>query len=227
MATYDWPAEWCPNRFELTLVPNTRVFIGPYTPSVQVLDLMGERWSASLDLPPSTDAVKGAAKEAFFNRLRGPVNRIRMGNLRNPLPLGTMRGGQAINVVNGSLVPVNVVNASLQPVQVVSGSPTTSAAMAAGTNVLPLQGYPGKTVLAGTTLGVNGQMVQIVQDATLDANGRANVEFIPRLRAAAPLNAPIVWDRPTATFMVQSDKVPVTWRPGMHDVVSLDLIETY
>lgn len=227
MATYDWPRDWCPNRFELTVQPNVLVFVGQYVPTVQTIDLMGERWMISLDLPPSTDEVKGRAKEAFFDRLRGPVHRIRMGNLKNPRPSGTQQGPLSVNVVNGALLPVNVVNASLQPVTVVGGSAIVASPIAAGASTASVQGRAGRTYRAGDTIGLGGQLVRILTDATFDVNGLATIEFAPRMRAAVPQASVIAYDYPTAVFMVQSEKVPVTWMPGRHETISLELVETY
>lgn len=42
MTTYAWPG-WKVNRFEMRVLPNLRTFTGPYTPTVQVIDLLGER----------------------------------------------------------------------------------------------------------------------------------------------------------------------------------------
>jgi hypothetical protein len=96
---------WQPNRFEMRIMPNTRVFVGPYTPTTQVIDLLGERWAISMDLPPRRSPQIGAALEAFFDRLKGPANQIAMWNLRFPAPNGTLRSSDSatVSVVNGSL----------------------------------------------------------------------------------------------------------------------------
>jgi hypothetical protein len=226
MATYPWPG-FCVNRFEMRVMPNTRVFVGPYTPSVQVLDLLGERWMISLDTTPGVKQIDAGAREAFFDRLRGPVNRISMWNLRRPVPLGTIRDGVVANVVNGSLAAVSVVNASLQPVTVRSGAPAVAAAVAQGSSTATLSHVAGRTVKAGDMLGLGGQLVRVMADATFDGSGQAVVEFFPRLRTALGIGAEVVWDKPTATFMLQAETVPTVHRPGMYEGASLDLIETF
>jgi len=227
MTTYAWPG-WKVSSFEMRVVPNTRVFNSPFNPaSAQVVDLLGELWQVMIELPPRTSPVDGAAREAFFDRLRGPVNRISLWNLRFPAPQGTLRDGATASVVNGSLAAVTVVNASLAVVTVVYGTPVLVNALAQFASTATISHIAGRTVRAGDMLGINSQLVRVMADATADGAGRMTIEFLPRMRAAAAAQTVITWDRPTATFMLRADGVPTTWRPGLHDAASLDLIETF
>lgn len=227
MTTYAWP-NWKVSRFEMRVVPNTRIFASPFSPaSVQVVDLLGEMWQVSLDLPARVSPIDGAAREAFFDRLKGPINRISLHNLRFPVPQGTLRDGATATVVNGSLAVVSVVNASLAPVTVVYGAPVLNAALAQLASTATINHIAGRTLRAGDTIGINGQLVRVMADATANGSGQMVIEFLPRMRAAVAAGAVITWDRPTATFMLKADGVPTTWRPGMHEATSLDLIETF
>lgn len=226
MTTYAWPG-WEVSRFEMRVVPNTRVFVGPYTPTVQVTDLLGERWHISLDTTPGISQIAGAAREAFFDRLRGPVNRISMWNLRNPIPQGTLRDGATAAVVNGSLAAVSVVNASLAAVTVVYGTPVLDAALAQLASTATINHIAGRTLLAGDTIGINGQVVRLMADATANGGGQLAIEFYPRMRSAVAAGSVVTWNRPTATFMLSADGVPTVWRPQMYEATSLDLIETF
>lgn len=226
MTIYAWPG-WCVSRFEMRIIPNTRVFVSPLTQGVQAIDLLGERWQISLDTTPGVVIVDGAAREAFFDRLKGPVNRIAMWNLRLPVPRGTLRGGATVRVVNASLVTVTVVNASLIVVTVITGGPQLTSAVAVLAGSAPITYAQGATLLAGDMIGINGQLVRVMADATADAAGQLVIEFLPRLRAAAAAGLVITWDRPTAVFMLKADGVPTVWRPGMYEAASLDLIETF
>lgn len=227
MTTYAWPG-WKVSCFEMRVVPNTRVFNSPFNPaSAQVVDLLGELWQVMIELPPRVSPIDGAAREAFFDRLRGPVNRISLWNLRFPAPQGTLRDGAIASVVNGSLAPVAVVNASLAVVTVVYGTPVLGAALAQLAGTATINHIAGRTLRAGDPLGINGQLVRIMADATADGAGQMTVEFLPRMRSAVAAGAVVTWDRPTATFMLRAAGVPTTWRPGLHDAVSLDLIETF
>lgn len=104
MTVYAWPATWAPSAFELRILPNTRSFVGAYTPVVQVIDLLGERWQGRLDLAPSVDQDETGAREAFFDRLNGQANQIALWNFRRPTPRGTARGTMtlAANAAQGA-----------------------------------------------------------------------------------------------------------------------------
>lgn len=226
MTTYAWPG-WCVNRFEMRIKPNVLTFTGPYTPAVQTLDLLGERWYVTLDTVLGNTRLAAGEREAFWDRLLGPVHRVSLWNLARPLPLGTMRGGYTVNVVNGSLAAVNVVNGALQPVTVIGGSPSLISSAAAGANTISMRGQAGRTLAPGDMLGINNQLVRVVSPVTFDGSSSATVEFLPRLRSAVPAFTEIVYDKPTATFMLLSDGVPTTHRPAMFEGASVELIETY
>jgi hypothetical protein len=226
MTTYAWPG-WCVNRWQMAIAPNILTFTGPYTPAVQTLDLGGERWKISFDTTPGNSRIAAGEREAFWDRLLGSVNRVQMWNLGRPVPLGTLRlGGQSIPVVNGALAAVSVVNGALQPVTVIGGYPATIAATPAGSNTVTFFAVNGRTLLPGDMLGINGQLVRVVATSTA-ASGQMTVEFLPRLRNAVPAYTAIVWDRPTATFMLLSDNVPTVLRPVIYEGASVEMIETF
>jgi hypothetical protein len=194
MTVYAWPFK--ASRFELRIQPNTRVFVGPYTPTTQVLDFLGERWAARIDMPPPRTAIEGAAREAFFDRLKGPANQIQLWHLRLPYPQGTLRG-----------------------------SPTTTAAGAQGANTIVINGAANATLRAGDMFGLNGELKRCMADLTLDGSGNGTVEFQPRVRGAFSSGAAITWNKPTANFMLKSDGVPTSWVPGYAEGCSFELIE--
>jgi hypothetical protein len=228
MTTYVWPADWGVAAFSMSVQTNTRAFAGPYTATLQILDLTGERWIVSLETEPRTSLKLAGQREAFFDRLRGPVNRIGLWNLARPVPLGTLRDGAPIPVVNGSLAAVSVVNGSGTAVTVVGGTAVVSAAVAKGASFLPVTHIAGRTVEAGDMLGigVGGQLVRSMTTVVFDGAGNAVIEIYPRVRNDVPANTPLVWNKPMATFAVKSDSVPVVHRPGLHEGTSLELIET-
>ena len=224
--TYDWPTSFGVNRFELRISHNTRAFITPYGSTSQVLNYTGERWCGMIGLTLGNSRTQGGAQEAFFDRLYGMANRIRLWNFRRPQPLGTLRGGASVNVVNGALAPVTVVNSSLATVLVVGGDPVNTNEIAIGDGTATLQTYPGRTLLAGDHIGIaNGQNVRIMADATADGSGVMVIEFQPRARAVVPASSVILWDKPTFEVMLKSDGAPITWRPGMYEETSLEFIE--
>lgn len=195
---YPWP-NWPASAFEMRVAPNVMTFTSPYTKAVQTLDLLGERWAVKLNMAAGVDPIIGAAREAYFDRLRGPVNLIAMWHLRRPRPQGTLRG-----------------------------TPTVSGAVAQLANLVNIQSTAFATVLAGDQIGINGQLVRVMSSVTANGAGLlTGVEVMPRFRAAVASGASVAWDRPTANFMLKADGVPVAFRPGMFEGSSLDLIEVF
>lgn len=232
MTTYTWPESFRVNSFEMRVQPNTRVFVSPFTGTAQVSDYTGERWKVMIGIAEGGEVnaaslALAAAMEAFIDRLRGPLGTIALWNLRRPMPLGTLRDGVAINVVNGSLAAVTVQNGTPITIPTITGSPINMAAAAQGASTVQVQTYPGRTLLAGDHIGLpNGQNVRVMADAVADGAGVITPEINPRVRTdIAAYAGPIMWNKPTANFMLKSDGVPITHRPGMYDSTSLDLIE--
>ena len=197
MTTYAWPG-WNVTRFEWHLMSNTRVFTGPYTPTVQTTDLLGERWGVRIDIAPTISSIEGAAREAFSNRLKGPVNRIALYHLRRPVPQGTMRG-----------------------------APVLTSAVAQLANTASITTTAGATLLAGDMIGFGGQVVMLMADAVADGTGLMSIEFQPRARVAIAANAAVAWNQPAATFLLKTDGVVTAWVPGLAEGTSFDLIESY
>lgn len=199
MTVYAWPAgaDWRPRTFELRIIPNLRSFTGPYVPTTQVLDLLGERWAARLDMVGTNSPVVAAAREAFFDRLKGMAHQISLWHQRLIVPQGTLRG-----------------------------SPTVASTVAQLANTASVQTTAGATVLAGDMLGLGAQLVRVMADATADGAGVLAIEFQPRARAAIAGGTAVTWLRPAANFMLRApDGVPTVWAPGFADGASIELIE--
>ena len=196
MTIYAWPA-WPVNRFELRIIPNLRTFSGPYTPTIQVLDLMGERWAARLDLVVTNSTIEAAAREAYFDRLKGMAHQVSLWHLRLIAPQGTLRG-----------------------------TPTVLDNITQMSNATRLQTTAGATLRAGDMLGLGSQLVRIMADATADGTGAISIEFQPRARIAIASGAAVTWAKPTANFMQRSaDGVPTVWAPGRAEGASIEFIE--
>lgn len=229
MTTYTWPSErpWQASAFEMRVLPNSLVFTSPFNKSTQTADLYGERWAIRMDLTAGNNVQQGAAFEAFFDRLRGPVNLIAMWNQRRPVPLGTLQDG------SGTAQWKNDVGANANWVNNVGAAATWSAsgpviyAAAQHASTITIATTPGKTLLAGDHFGAGLQLFRVMADATADSAGRLVVEVLPRVRTALPISTPVVCTRPTANFMLKAEGVPVVWRPGMFEGMSLDLIESF
>lgn len=225
MTTYTWPG-FGVNRFEMSIKPNFRVYTNVFNASAQAIDLTGERWQVTIGMTPGNNAERGAAIEAFFDRLIGPVNRVSLWNLRRPTPLGTLSDatGSAVWYTNSAAVATWSTSAPATATWSYIG-PTLYEDVEAGSNTLPIHRTPGTTVKAGDHVGVGGQLFRIMADATADSNSRLTVEVLPRVRTALSRGAAVTCTRPTATFMLRSDTVPVTWSPGMYSGGNFDLVE--
>lgn len=200
MTTYAWPQTpgWYPNRFEMRIVPNVLTFTSQYNKSQQVVDMLGERWRIVMDLPADNSTLLGAAREAFFDRLKGPLNYITIGHQKRRVPLGTMRG-----------------------------SPTVSSTVAQLANIANIQTTAGATLLAGDHIqfGSSGQLVRVMADATANGSGVISVEFSPRARVSVASSTAVVWNYPTASFRLAAEGVPVSWVPGAFSGSSMELTE--
>jgi hypothetical protein len=229
MADYVWPG-FPVNRFEMKLMPNTRIFTAPYAPTTQVLDLFGERWSIIMTLTPTVmDEVTGAALEAFWDRLKAQANRIVIGHQKRKLPLGTLRGTAPATWHTAAAVPAAWHTASAAPASWSAGRPRTAFAVAQFTNTLTIRTLPGITLLAGDNLGIAGQLIRCMANATADGSGLMVIEFQPRLRQAVPAGTVVVYDSPTAKFILKpgTSNVPTSWTPGVVDGASVEFIEDY
>lgn len=228
MTIYAWP--FPVSRFEMRIQPNTRIFTGPYTPTTQVLDLLGERWVISLDIPPSDDTLTTvAAREAFFDRLKGPANWISMGHQVITAPLGTLDGGQAATWKNASAVTAVWKNASAVTATWNAGQPVVSGDIAQLANTGALRTIPGRTYKAGSLFSMGGQLVRLMADTVADGSGNMPIEFQPRARQFIANGTAIVYIAPTANFILKpgTPGVPISWTPGMADGATIELIEVF
>lgn len=225
MTTYTWPG-WKAARFELRLQPNLRTFVGPYTPTTQVLDFMGERLTGTITLSGTNDPIEAAAREAFFDRLRGQAHTIALWHLKLRAPQGTLRDGGVIGIANTAGQALNLVNTSGSALVLVSGYPVVRYTVAQNANAAVLSTQPGKTLRAGDPLGVNGQWLRVMADATADGTGAITIEFQPRARAAWAVGLPVTWDKPTFNVMLKTaDAPPTAWVPGFTEGAAFDFIE--
>ncbi len=217
------------SRFEMRILPNTRIFTGPYTPTTQTLDLLGERLMISMDVPPTVDPIQGAAREAFFNRLKASSNGITIGHQKFSAPQGTLRGAVAATWKNNAAVTAVWKNASAVTATWQAGNPVILNAIAQLANTATISTVPGYTLLAGDWIGFGGQLVQIMANTVADGSGNMPIEFQPRARVAIPAYTQVFWSAPTANFILKpgTPNVPTSWSPGMTDGATIELIEIF
>jgi len=174
----DWPD---------ALRPASVDWVGPIVPqmagrsafdaSVQATTLGAPRWAFTV----TTGVIKRDLVpewEAFIQRLRGMVNRARCWDWRREVPLG-----------------------------VATGNPVVLAS-ALGATVLT-QGWTPNTagiLRAGSWVGVGGELKRLSQTANSDSQGRATLAFEPPLRNAPSVNSALVLVKPTALFILTSER---------------------
>lgn len=96
MATFDLPSSLKPTTMEWGSIKAGVQFRSPFNGNVESVEFPGERWRASLTFNLGTPALAGQA-EAFFARLAGGSERVRLRHFLRPVPVGTMRGLPTLN----------------------------------------------------------------------------------------------------------------------------------
>lgn len=91
MSTIAIPSWFGLDGFAMWPVTNERSFGSPFGGSEQVIDMLNDRWMASLSVPPRIFSEAGRL-EAFVASFRGMNNTIALYHFLRPQPRGTMRG---------------------------------------------------------------------------------------------------------------------------------------
>lgn len=91
MADWDYPTTLIPRQMEWRTLKAGVQHASPLDGSTEAVEFPGARWALSLTLPQRR-AIHGGEAEAFFGRLAGGVERVRIWHFLRPQPRGTMRG---------------------------------------------------------------------------------------------------------------------------------------
>lgn len=189
------PSTFRPESFSMYLSTNQRSFASPFGGSEKVVDMLNDRWMATVALPKGPQDVV-ASREAFVNALRGMANTVMLHHYARPVPRGNMRG-----------------------------SPTLAAGAAKGAAALSIQSVAGATLRAGDMIGVDGLLLQAAQDIAADGAGVLVLSIANRLRRALAGGAAVVWDRPKAPFRLVTSGAAFVYLTGYAEGVSLDFVE--
>lgn len=135
--------------------------------------LPGARWTCTLTFENELEQMQRPAIEALIVSLEGGANRLQMGHLARPVPNGTLRG-----------------------------SPTLASNVNAGASSLPMTNCNG-TVKKGDILGVSGQNVMVMEDATPSGNNMT-VAVKPAIRAARTSGTAVEWNKPAVLWIPKS-----------------------
>jgi hypothetical protein len=191
MATFDWPASFYPSAMEWGNSKSITQFTSPYSGAVQSIETGPERWVVSLSFPPRVWA-KAAAVETFFERLSGGVNRVRLYHFTRPVPRGTMRGAPVVQ----------------------------TAAVRGATTLILSSTQPSFTLAAGDLFSAGGQLFKVAEDCAANISGVATVALVHRVRASISAGAAVVWDHPTADFIMPATGSKMGYSPIVSDPMS-------
>lgn len=204
MITFDMPAWMQAAQIDFGLQKAGVQFRGPFNGTLQGVDFVAERWVASITLPPRKSAAAGGV-EALFNQLAGGVNRLRLphlgsGTRRDPyMPRGTLRG-----------------------------VPTLRLAAVRGDLTLALENCAfGATLQAGDMVGCGTQLLMIGSDATANGSGQMTASLVNRIRGPLAIGTALVWNRPTATFVMPALSVRHVHIPAFLASGQFDLEEAW
>lgn len=225
MNIYDWPTDLHVSNFSLSLRRNTRSFSSPYNGTNQTIELGGERWVASVStVPTDRRSAISRRREVLSDRLSGGVNAVRLWHFFNPVAGGTFTAAPVAFPItkSGAAFPITKSGAAFP---ITRGALYLETAVPAGANTCTITSVPGRTVLAGSMVSINGQLVRVEDDVTADSAGRLLLTFAPRARVPWPAyGAPIVTSNATAIFKLQGE-APIQWGAGLVSSTSFDLVE--
>jgi len=178
--TYDWPAGICFTDCTLTVRSAVGVATSPYSFARETQDWGGDRWSMSLQFlrQPRADA---AILEAFLLKLRGGVNKVRLGD-------------PWCSLVRGSK----------------DGTPLSAGMNVAGATTLNTKGWTISAtgvLLQNDYIQVEDSLYRVLDDVDADGGGNATIEVWPRLRKAHAEGLTITTDNARGVFALAEPTV--------------------
>jgi hypothetical protein len=135
----DWPTSLIPAACSVALKKISVQWRSPLNGNLQAVEIPGERWTMSLQLPARKLKNSGEA-EALLAYLAGGQNQINVWHFARPVPRGT-----------------------------ITGSPTVSGGASRGDQQMTLTTTTGYTLLAGDLFKAGGQLFQVRSDVTASA----------------------------------------------------------
>lgn len=99
MAVFDYPDTLLPQAMEWASVKAGVQHRSPFNGTLEAVAFPGERWRVSLTLARArAGSDRAALAEAFFGRLAGGVDQVRLRHFLRPIPRGTMRGAPTLQL---------------------------------------------------------------------------------------------------------------------------------
>lgn len=198
-AVIAWPSalDVCTHEVEFTLLSNTVAHVSTLSKAAQTVGFPGARWRVSFRIKDLKEDGAGLLR-AWGAKLRGQAGRFTLHHFGRPTPRGT-----------------------------ISGTPLVKGAGQSG-NTLLIDGCTvGTTLLPGDFFGVNGELKMVVEPAAANGAGEMALTIEPPLRSSPVDNAPIVTDKPTATFMLTEDAWRAITRAGFLSDFAIDAVENW
>lgn len=180
-------------------------FSSAYTGAVQSRPLGPQRWAMALVAPAWLTRAESAVWVSLILQLRGQLNQLAVGDLKNTAPAGTMRGTMTLD--GSHAIGATTIN------------------IAAG------GGQAGTTLLAGDWLqvdtGSSRELVRLVANATADGSGDIACTVEPPLRLAHSGATSVTWDTPTGLFRMAAQPGDWTVQRALETGFVLELVESW
>lgn len=173
----DWPAALRPASVDWGLIVPQESARSIFDGSLQTQPMSAPRWALTMTTGPMR-LTEVPLWEALVDQLDGAVNRLRVWDHRRETPLGVATGTPLVRV-------------------------------SALGNTLATQGWAaGVTGIlrAGAWVGVNGELKRLVADADSDGSGYATLSLRPALRVAPAVAVPLILTKPTALFVMTTER---------------------
>jgi len=174
---------------------------GPLGPSVQTIETpFSHRWTCTVTLRRAAAFAERAQQEAFASKLNLGNNRTSLFHFAHPAPYGTLRG-----------------------------APTVASTAAQGATSIAITTTANATLKAGDMIGVTAggaaQLLRVADNATANGSGAMTVSVIPALRGQVTSGSAVVWDKPTALFVLQDGSWSSSFEPRNAQPITLQLLE--
>lgn len=209
--SYPWPSELFPVvRSRFYVAPHSRVYVSPLNRSTLAERLAGERWVAELELAPMLDATQRQL-QAFLSRLDGQAGRVYIG----PTGIGGYDGPRGTAIVSTLTVGFSdgatfSDGSSFGESNAVGSVFATGARGDNGITVTGLMAVrtiePGDLVQVGDPYSGTGcQLLEVVEQARTNGQGRARLSIRPRLRTDYRFGTSVTFINPRGVFRLADD----------------------
>lgn len=157
----------------------------PFTLKQQVVAHAGQRWEASVAIPPSR---KDLIEEwvAFLVSLRGPYGTFYLGDPNKPTPDGTILSGTSLTVQT----------------EASAGDSTLTVTKGAGPAKTGIF-VPGDYIQVGS--GATQTLHKVLTSSDFDASGNSTLDIWPHIRNTTTVGTTVVHQNPKGVFRLSSD----------------------